>query len=88
MTDFKFDPATISAPHGKVVFFLVNNSSGTSHDMIVADSSGNKVAGSELVSAGDSFVFTIDNLSAGTYSFYCDQPGHKDAGMIGTLTVT
>jgi len=87
MTEYKFDPSTISAAHGKVVFFLVNNGTA-SHDMIIADSSGNKIAGSELVSAGDSFVFTVDSLNAGTYSFYCDQPGHKDAGMIGTLTVT
>lgn len=87
MTEYKFDPSSISAPHGKVVFYLVNNGS-VSHDMIIADSSGNKVAGSELVSAGDSFVFTVDNLNAGTYQIFCDQPGHKDAGMTGTLTAT
>jgi nitrite reductase (NO-forming) len=89
MTEFKFDPSTISAPSGKVVFFLVN--SGTaSHDMIIRDSSGNRVSGaaSELVSAGDSFVFTVSNLPAGTYSFFCDQPGHEASGMKGTLTVT
>ena len=87
MTEFKFDPSSVSVSHGKVVFFLVNSGT-TSHDMIIVDSSNAKVAGSELVSAGDSFVFTVDNLAAGSYSFYCDQPGHKDAGMVGTLTVT
>ncbi len=87
MTEYKFDPASISAPHGKVVFYLVNNGS-VAHDMIITDSSGNKVAGSELVSAGDSFVFTVDNLKAGTYQIFCDQPGHKEAGMKGTLTAT
>ena len=87
MTEFKFDPSSIDATHGKVVFYLVNDGT-TSHDMIIADASNNKVAGSELVSSGDSFVFTVDNLAAGTYVFYCDQPGHRDAGMHGTLTVT
>lgn len=87
MTEFKFQPSTVSAPHGKVVFFLVNNGT-TSHDMIITDSSGNRVAGSELVSAGDSFVFTVDSIAAGSYTFYCDQPGHRDSGMQGTLTVT
>jgi plastocyanin len=87
MTDFKFDPSTLNATHGKAVFFLVN-SGAVSHDMIIQDSAGNRVAGSELVSAGDSFVFTVDNIAAGTYTFICDQDGHKALGMLGTLTVT
>ena len=89
MTEFKFDPSTISAPSGKVVFFLVNTGT-VSHDMIIRDSSGNRVSGaaSELVSAGDSFVFTVSNIPAGTYAFFCDQPGHESSGMKGTLTVT
>lgn len=87
MTEFKFDPSTISAQHGKVVFFLVNGGS-VSHDMIISDASGNRVAGSELISAGDSFVFTVDNIAAGTYKIFCDQPGHEASGMHGTLTIT
>ena len=87
MTEFKFDPSTVSAPHGKVVLFLVNGGS-VAHDLIVSDSSGNRVAGSELVSAGDSNVFTIDNIAAGTYKIFCDQPGHEASGMKGTLTIT
>jgi uncharacterized cupredoxin-like copper-binding protein len=27
------------------------------------------------------------NLKAGTYTFYCQVPGHRAAGMSGTLTV-
>lgn len=87
MTEFKFDPSSITVPSGKVVFFLVN--AGTvSHDMIIQDSGNNHVASSELISAGDSFTFTVDNIAAGTYTFYCDQPGHEASGMKGTLTVT
>jgi plastocyanin len=87
MTEFKFDPSTISVPHGKVVFFLVNSGS-TQHDMAIRDSSNNRLAVSELVSAGDSSVFTVDNIAAGTYTIYCTQPGHESSGMKGTLTVT
>jgi plastocyanin len=91
MTEYHFEPSAISASHGKVVFFLVN--SGTmSHDMIISTGSGSVsgtiVGRSDLVSAGDSFVFTVDNLAAGTYSIFCDQDSHESLGMHGTLTVT
>jgi plastocyanin len=87
MTEFNFSPSTLSVPSGKVVLYLVN--AGTiSHDMVIKDSSGNTSGRSDLVSAGDSFVFTLDSLPAGKYSFICDQPGHADNGMKGTLTAT
>jgi plastocyanin len=87
LTEFKFDPSTITAPSGKVVFFLVNAGT-TSHDMIITDGSNNRVAGSDLISAGDTAVFTVDSIAAGTYTILCDQPGHEQSGMKGTLTVT
>jgi plastocyanin len=87
LTEFKFDPSTISAPNGKVVFYLVNGGT-TSHDMVIRDSSNNRIDGSELISAGDTFVFTVTNISAGTYTYFCDQAGHEASGMRGTLTVT
>jgi len=87
LTEFKFDPSSIDAKAGNVVFFLVNGGT-TSHDMAIRDSTGKTIAQSELISAGDSFVFTVNNLVAGTYDFLCTQPGHADAGMKGTLTVS
>jgi plastocyanin len=87
LTEFKFDPSTIDAKAGTLTFFLVN--AGTvSHDMIIRDASNNRIAGSELISAGDSAVFTASNVAAGTYTYFCDQPGHEQSGMKGTLTVT
>ena len=88
MTEFNFAPDTISVPAGKVVFYLVNGGNGTSHNMIIWDASGKRVAGSELVSSGDSTVFTVDSIAPGTYKFFCDQPGHEASGMKGTLTVS
>jgi plastocyanin len=87
MTEFKFDPGDISAPAGKVVFYLVN-AGNTSHDLFIRDNTGKKIAGSDLVSAGDSSVFTADSIAAGNYVIYCDQPGHESSGMKGTLTIT
>lgn len=87
MTEYKFDPATVTVPHGKVVFYLVN--AGTaSHDMIIVDGSGNRLDASDLVSSGEATVLTVSDIAAGTYTFYCDQPGHRANGMEGTLIVT
>jgi uncharacterized cupredoxin-like copper-binding protein len=30
---------------------------------------------------------TFTPTKSGTYEFYCTVPGHKDAGMVGTMTV-
>ncbi|HKF19184.1 MAG TPA: cupredoxin domain-containing protein [Candidatus Dormibacteraeota bacterium] len=87
MTEFKFAPSAISAPAGKVTFYLVNSGS-VAHDLVVIGPDGKKVAGSELVQAGNTSVLTVDNLTAGGYRIICDQPGHEDSGMKGTLTVT
>ena len=87
MTEFKFDPSTISVAHGSATFWLVNSGT-TAHDMSIRDSSGTTVATSELLSAGDSKAFTVSNLAAGSYTFVCTQPGHEQSGMKGTLTVT
>ena len=88
LTEFKFDPSTINVPAGTVVFYVINAGNNTSHDMIIRSSSNPRVAGSDLISAGDTGVFTISNLPAGTYTYFCDQPGHEASGMKGTLTVT
>ena len=34
--------------------------------------------------SGDGMI----NAPAGDYEYYCSIPGHKDAGMVGTLTVS
>jgi plastocyanin len=88
MTEYKFDPSTIQVASGKVVFYLVNAGNNQSHDMIIKDSAGKIVAGSSLVTAGDTLVFTVDTIAPGAYTFICDQPGHEQSGMKGTLTVT
>jgi len=87
MTEYKFNPSTISAPAGKIVFWLVNSGSAQ-HDLAIEDSSGSTIATSELVSVGDSKEFDVNDIKAGSYKIYCTQPGHRAAGMEGKLTVT
>lgn len=40
------------------------------------------------IEPGQSTVVTFTTPSkAGTYEFYCSQPGHKDLGLVGTMVV-
>ena len=87
LSDYKFTPSNLTVKPGKVSFFLVNTGT-VSHDMVVSGSAGNAVAHSELVQPGNSTVLTIDNLPSGNYTIVCDQPGHEQLGMKGTITAS
>jgi uncharacterized cupredoxin-like copper-binding protein len=41
----------------------------------------------EHVQPGQTATVSFTSTAAGTYEYYCDVPGHKDAAMKGTLTV-
>ncbi len=55
------------------------------HDVAIENSSGEVVGQTELVANGS--ATTTVNLKPGTYKFFCTVPGHREAGMEGTLTV-
>jgi len=63
-----------------------NNPQTLSHDVAVEDSSGKELGKTELVAQGSS-TGTIGTLKPGKYTFFCTVPGHREAGMEGTLTV-
>ena len=79
-----YDQTSVSTKPG-VVTIDFNNPASLSHDVRVEDSAGNQLGGTDLVSQG-SATATID-LQPGTYTFFCDVPGHRQGGMEGTLTV-
>ena len=57
------------------------NKSGTPHDIVI-DGKGK----GEIVQNGGVSQFQAD-FTAGSYTFYCSVPGHRQAGMQGKLTV-
>ena len=83
-SDLAFDQKDASATAGNVTIDF-DNKQPLQHDVAVADSSGKVLGQTDLVSSGTSNA-TV-NLTAGTYTFYCTVPGHREAGMEGTLTV-
>jgi plastocyanin len=76
------DSATAKA--GKVTLNFTNPQPLT-HDVAIEDSSGKTIGKSELIAEGSDSA-TVD-LKPGEYTFYCTVPGHREAGMEGTLTV-
>ena len=73
-----------SAKAGKVTVDF-NNPQGLTHDVTIEDSSGKEVGKTELIGEGE--TSTTVNLKPGTYTYFCSVPGHREAGMEGTLTV-
>jgi plastocyanin len=90
--DFEADPNgelayttdSATAEAGEVTIDFKNPQSLT-HDVVIEDQSGEDVGATELIGEGETSE-TI-NLKPGKYTFYCSVPGHREAGMEGTLTV-
>ena len=73
-----------SAKAGKVTVNFTN-SSPVPHDVRIESSGGEELGGTEVLSEGNESA-TVD-LKPGEYTFFCSVPGHRQAGMEGTLTV-
>jgi plastocyanin len=75
---------TATAKAGKVTVDFTNPQPLT-HDVAIEDSSGKTIGKTELVAEGSDSA--VVDLKPGEYTFYCTVPGHREAGMEGTLTV-
>jgi uncharacterized cupredoxin-like copper-binding protein len=79
-----FNAKQLSAKAGKLTIDFAN-ASPVEHDVTIAQ--GSTVLGATPVFTGGSKTLTL-SLKPGTYTFYCSVPGHRQAGMEGTLKVS
>jgi plastocyanin len=92
VVDFEADPDgalayttdSATAEAGKVTVNFTNPQP-LSHDVAVEDASGKTIGKTEVIGEGSDS--TVVNLKPADYTFYCSVPGHREAGMEGTLTV-
>lgn len=73
-----------SAKAGKVTVNFTN-SSPVPHDVRIESSGGEELGGTEVISEKSESA-TVD-VKPGEYTYFCSVPGHRQAGMEGTLTV-
>ena len=79
---FTSDKATAKA--GKVTVNFTNPAP-VPHDVRIEDSGGEDIGGTEVITESNESA-SVD-LKPGEYKFFCSVPGHRQAGMEGTLTV-
>jgi uncharacterized cupredoxin-like copper-binding protein len=81
----RFSTNHLTAKAGTVTLVLVNpKNAGMPHGVAVEGKGVDK--DSKIVQPGRTARLTV-KLKRGTYQFYCPVPGHKQAGMKGTLTI-
>ena len=78
-----YNTKRLSAKAGRVTL-VMSNPAPLSHDVSIEGAGINK-QGKVVGQGGTSTVSAT--LKPGKYTFYCSVPGHRDAGMFGTLTV-
>lgn len=80
--DIRYEPKKFTIPANTDVTIVFSNEGKMQHDMVLPDfgiSTGR-------LNAGNTREVKL-NAKPGTYHFYCSIPGHKQAGMVGVLTV-
>lgn len=80
----KYNTSSLTAKAGNVSIDF-SNMSPLEHNVTV-ESSSHAVVGATPTFKGESKTLTL-TLKPGTYKFFCSVPGHRMAGMEGTLVV-
>jgi nitrite reductase (NO-forming) len=81
-SEFRFSPNSLQVAVGQRVTLTLQNTGVVEHDATIPSTGFSLLARAGQTATGE---FTIDK--PGTFDFICSIPGHKDAGMKGTLTV-
>ena len=80
--DIELGESEYDTTAGDVQLRYVNEGS-IAHTLLIDDVDGFKL---EVTANGDEDQGSVE-LEAGTYTLYCDVPGHREAGMEATLEV-
>ena len=82
----KFDKKTLTGKAGKVSFNFTNMAP-VGHNFTIQKGTSGAVVGATPTFQGGAKTLTV-TLKPGKYTFFCSVPGHRQGGMVGTLTVS
>ena len=82
----KYTQSTLSAKAGKITIEFTNDSS-MQHDVAIQSGTSGPIIGQTPTFSGGTKSLTV-TLKPGKYTYFCTVPGHRAAGMLGTLTVS
>lgn len=68
----KFDTAVLDFKAATPLTVTFDNPDSVPHNIAIYGPHGSKVFGGDMVDAGQSIVYQVPSLTAGTYSFKCD----------------
>lgn len=77
-----FDPDELEIAVGETVTLVVSNDGVLTHNISIDEFGVNKD-----YRPGETARVTFTPDRAGEFVFYCDEPGHREAGMVGILKV-
>ena len=80
--DIVFDITTLTAKVGQTVNITYINDGVLEHTFLI-----DGVVTDQKIAPGATTTFSFTAPAAGAYPYYCNVPGHEEAGMVGTLTV-
>ena len=81
--DIAYDQTELSGSADTEFTITITNNGAGVHDFVIDELNIN----SGPIQPGESVTVTI-NAPAGDYTYYCSVPGHRQAGMEGTLTLS
>ena len=84
---FEFDPSTIDVSAGEDVALKLHSEDQT-HDFVIEAKGKEPQQHVVEVPGGRTATGGFSIADPGKYTFYCSLPGHRAAGMKGTITVT
>ncbi|HXF68754.1 MAG TPA: cupredoxin domain-containing protein [Thermoflexus sp.] len=89
MGDLYFKPNTLTAKPGQTLQITLDNRGSLEHNFVLYDADGKTVLfEKDAVQPGQKVNITLKAPEKpGTYPYVCTVPGHKEGGMVGTLTV-
>ena len=85
LSEFAISPPMIHASAGEPLTFEVTNEGTAPHTFGV--DTGEGVQATAEIPPGEGATLEVSALEAGTYETFCTIPGHREAGMVGSLMV-